>query len=104
MPEISAASRASPGRRLREAWATRTLPVPGVFNALVARLAQHLGFEAVYLSGAALSAAAGVPDIGLLTLTEFVEEARQITAATTLEDKRAADVAKACDLTARRPS
>jgi methylisocitrate lyase len=69
----------SPGRRLRDAFGRGTIAVPGVFNALVARMAERIGFQAVYLSGAALSAAAGVPDIGLLTLTEFVEEARRIT-------------------------
>jgi methylisocitrate lyase len=58
--------------------------VPGVFNALVARMAERLGFRAVYLSGGALSAATGVPDIGLLGLAEFVEEARRITQATSL--------------------
>jgi methylisocitrate lyase len=47
-------------------------------------MAERLGFEAVYLSGAALSAAMGVPDVGLITLTEFVDEARRITQATSL--------------------
>jgi methylisocitrate lyase len=75
---------ASPGRRLREAWQSEAVAVPGVFNALVARMAQQLGFRAVYLSGAALSASAGVPDVGLLGLAEFAEEARRITAACSL--------------------
>lgn len=78
------AARLSPGRRLREAWAAGAIQVPGVFNALVARMAERLGFPAVYLSGAALSAAAAVPDVGLLTVTEFVEQARGITLATSL--------------------
>jgi methylisocitrate lyase len=76
--------RRSPGRRLRDAWAAAPLAVPGVFNALVGRMAERLGFQAMYLSGAALSASAGVPDVGLLTLTEFVEEARRLTAASSL--------------------
>jgi methylisocitrate lyase len=74
----------SPGRRLRAAWAAEPLQVPGVFCPLVARLAERLGFRAVYLSGAALSATAAVPDVGLLTLTEFVEAARGMVAATSL--------------------
>jgi methylisocitrate lyase len=74
----------SPGRRLREAWAAGPIQVPGVFNALVARMAERLGFPAVYLSGGALSAATGIPDVGLLTLPEFVEEARRITLAASL--------------------
>jgi methylisocitrate lyase len=45
-------------------------------------MAERLGFRAVYLSGAALSACAGVPDVGLLTLTEFVEAARSLVGAT----------------------
>ncbi len=59
--------------------------IPGVFNALTARTAESLGFPAVYLSGGALSAGwAGVPDIGLLTQTEFAEQAAVLARATTL--------------------
>jgi methylisocitrate lyase len=75
---------ASPGRRLRLAWQSEPIAVPGVFNALVAKMAERLGFHAVYLSGGALSAAHGVPDVGLLSLNDFVEFARTITQATTL--------------------
>src|SRR5471032_1264329 len=74
----------SPGRRLRDAWQRQPIAIPGVFNALVAKVAEQLGHDAVYLSGGALSAAFGVPDVGLLTLTEFVTEARTIARATTL--------------------
>jgi methylisocitrate lyase len=56
--------------------------IVGVFNALVARMAERLGFQAIYLSGGALSASLGLPDIGLVTLTEFVEEAHRLTQAT----------------------
>jgi methylisocitrate lyase len=74
----------SPGRRLRDAWSAETIALPGVFCPLVAKMAERLGFRAVYLSGAALSATLGVPDIGLVTLTEFADATRAITAATTL--------------------
>jgi methylisocitrate lyase len=74
----------SPGQRLRQAISARTIAVPGVFNPLVAMMAERLGFEAVYLSGGALSAGLGVPDIGLVTLTEFVDAARAIARATSL--------------------
>ncbi len=74
----------SPGRRLRQAWQKETVAIPGVFNALVARMAERLGFAAIYQSGAVLSAAAGVPDVGLLSLTEFVEQARTVAQATSL--------------------
>jgi methylisocitrate lyase len=81
MSEVRAAS---PGRRLRDAMAARPVMLPGVFNPLVARLAERTGFQAVYLSGAALSASLGQPDVGLVALPEFVDAARAITAATDL--------------------
>ena len=75
----------SPGARLRRAWSERPVMIPGVFNALTAKLAERLGYSAVYLSGGALSAGwAGVPDIGLLTLSEFAEEAAVLARATSL--------------------
>ena len=77
-------SRRSPGRQLRDSWAAGPVLIPGVFSPLVAKLAEKLGFSAVYLSGGALSAASGVPDIGLLTLTEFTDEARRIAQSTSL--------------------
>lgn len=45
--------------------------LPGAFNGLTAKQVQEAGFEGAYISGAALSASAGLPDIGLLSLTEF---------------------------------
>src|SRR5437588_293037 len=66
----------SPGHRLRQAWQRETLAVPGVWSALVARMAERQGFHAVYLSGAALSAGMALPDVGLVTLPEFVDAAR----------------------------
>ena len=74
----------SPGRRLREAWASGPVALPGVFCPLVAKLAERAGFKAAYLSGGALSAGNGVPDIGLLTLTEFVQAAQLTASATSL--------------------
>jgi methylisocitrate lyase len=72
----------SAGRRLRNAWQVEPIAIPGVFNALVAKMAECLGFQAVYLSGGALSAAAGLPDVGLLSLTDFADFARSLTLAT----------------------
>jgi methylisocitrate lyase len=74
----------SPGRKLRNIWSIGPFALPGVFSPLVARLAERIGFPAVYLSGGALSASSGVPDIGLLTLTEFVSQAQLIVQATNL--------------------
>jgi methylisocitrate lyase len=75
---------ASPGRRLRSAWQAEPIAIPGVFNARVGGMAERLGFRAVYLSGGALSACHGVPDVGLLSVTEFAEAARSIASATSL--------------------
>lgn len=55
------------------------LVIPGVPDPLCARIAQAEGFQAVFVSGYASSAAyLGAPDIGLLTLTEMVDCARRI--------------------------
>jgi methylisocitrate lyase len=66
-------------RRLRELMAAGTVVAPGAFNAVTAMAAERIGFEAVYISGAGLAdGVAGFPDIGLLTLTEVVQQARYI--------------------------
>ena len=64
--------------RLREVLSTRTIAIPGAFNALIALQIERAGFDAVYVSGAALSACRGIPDIGLLTLADVAEEAGRI--------------------------
>jgi methylisocitrate lyase len=70
---------ATPGRRLRDAAKDVTIQVPGAFNALVARMAEAAGFDAVYLSGAALSAGVmALPDVGLFSLTELVQQTAYI--------------------------
>jgi len=72
--------RPSPGKLLRAAVADNTIQIPGAFNALVAKLIEQTGFDAVYLSGAALSAGVlGIPDIGLFSLTELVTQATYLT-------------------------
>lgn len=72
----------SPAAALRASVAAATIVVPGAPIALAARLIEREGFEAVYLSGAALSAGVfGVPDIGIVTLDQLVEQTRIITAA-----------------------
>ena len=53
--------------------------LPGAFNGLVARAVADAGFEGAYVSGAAVTASYGVPDIGLLTLNEFCGVIRQVT-------------------------
>ena len=65
--------------RLRELIAKGATMLPGVPNAAMAREAERAGFDAVYVSGAGMAnATAGVPDIGLLTLTEVAQLAGYI--------------------------
>ena len=71
----------SPGHILRETIADSAIQVPGAPNALMGRLIEDMGFSAMYLSGAALSAGVvGMPDIGLFTLTELVQHLQYLTA------------------------
>src|SRR6184192_4555013 len=64
----------SKAARLRELIAQGAIMMPGVPNGSMARQVERAGFDAVYVSGAGMAnATAGVPDIGLLTLTEVVQ-------------------------------
>lgn len=51
--------------------------IPGAFNALAALAVRDAGFGAAYISGAATSVSAGVPDVGILTLDHFVRTIRE---------------------------
>ena len=56
-----------------------TVVLPGVYDALTAVAAHRSGFEAAYISGAAVTnSQLGVPDIGLLTMTEMASQAARI--------------------------
>ncbi len=69
----------SRSNRLRELLRDGCVAMPGVFNASMGRLVERAGFDAVYISGAGLcNATAGVPDVGLLTLTEVAQLAGYI--------------------------
>jgi methylisocitrate lyase len=64
----------SRGSRLRQLIKEGCVAMPGVFNASMGRLVERSGFDALYISGAGLcNATAGVPDVGLLTLTEVAQ-------------------------------
>jgi 2-methylisocitrate lyase-like PEP mutase family enzyme len=57
----------------------RALLVPGAANALTARIIEDLGFEALYLTGAGFAnTELGIPDIGLVNMTEITEAAMRI--------------------------
>jgi methylisocitrate lyase len=66
------------GDRLRASLDGGASAVPGVFNGLTALLAAEAGAPALYLSGAALSASMGLPDVGLFTREELVRVVAQI--------------------------
>jgi len=57
----------------------KTIAVPGVFSPSVALLARDAGFRALYFSGAAFSGLLGLPDLGVVTLTEVTQAVGQIT-------------------------
>jgi 2,3-dimethylmalate lyase len=62
----------------------RMIVAPFVLNALHARIAELVGFEAVYMTGAGTAAERGFPDVGLLTMTEMVTNAKYIANSTNI--------------------
>jgi methylisocitrate lyase len=71
-----------PGQRLRALLGNppgpeKTVMMPGAFNALCAKAIGDAGFHAAYISGAATSVSAGVPDVGLLGLEHFCRVIRE---------------------------
>ena len=73
----------SAGDRFREALGQeKPLQIAGTPNALVAMMAQRVGFRAIYLSGAGVANLSfGLPDLGVTTLDNVLEDARRITGA-----------------------
>jgi 2-methylisocitrate lyase-like PEP mutase family enzyme len=59
----------------------KLLAAPGCFDGLSARLVQESGFETAYLSGGAVARSMGIPDIGLVTMSETIERAAQVVSA-----------------------
>jgi methylisocitrate lyase len=60
------------------------LPMPGAHNGMASLQAKAAGFEALYLSGAAMTASMGLPDLGIITVDEVCFFIRQITRASGL--------------------
>src|SRR6185437_5566776 len=60
------------------------LRVPGAYNGLAALQAKRQGFEALYLSGAAVSASMGLPDLGIITVEDVCFFIRQVSRAAAL--------------------
>ncbi|MDB5331122.1 MAG: 2-methylisocitrate lyase [Phycisphaerales bacterium] len=76
----------TPGSRFRAALAAeRPLQVVGAINAFCALMAEQAGFRALYLSGAGVANASyGLPDLGITTLNDVLEDVRRVTAASAL--------------------
>ena len=72
-------------RRFRELLAgSEIVQFPGAINPINAQIIEQIGFEGIYISGGAFSAAQGLPDIGLTTLTEVADHGRAISRVTNL--------------------
>ena len=76
----------TPGGMLRAAMdEERPLQVVGVINAYAAIMAEHVGFQALYLSGAGVANASfGFPDLGMTTMNDVLDDVRRVTSATRL--------------------
>ncbi|EFM12395.1 methylisocitrate lyase [Paenibacillus curdlanolyticus YK9] len=78
--------RQSAGQRLRSAVeAERPLQVAGAINAYAAMMAEQVGFRALYVSGAGVANASfGLPDLGITSLNDCVEDVRRLSSVTEL--------------------
>lgn len=76
----------SPGKKLRDLVRTQApLQIVGTINAYSALMAEQLGHRAIYLSGGGVAASSlGMPDLGISTLHDVLEDARRITDRTQL--------------------
>jgi methylisocitrate lyase len=76
----------TPGTKFRTALSQeKPLQIVGTINAYAAILAKHTGFQAIYLSGAGVANASyGLPDLGITTSTNVLEDAWRITSAVDL--------------------
>src|SRR5437870_12042006 len=59
----------------------KLLVARGCFDGLSARLVEEAGFEAAYFGGGAVARSMGIPDIGLVTMSEVIERAAQVVSA-----------------------
>jgi methylisocitrate lyase len=69
----------SPGAELRKRMERDIVVLPGVWDAITARIAESAGAQALYLTGAGVTnSRLGVPDVALLTLLEMADQARNV--------------------------
>jgi len=75
--------KAAPAERLRTLLnGKRIVVAPGVFSPSVAKLAEKIGFESLYFSGAGFSNLLALPDLGITTLSEVARATHEITSQT----------------------
>lgn len=76
----------TPGKKFRQALAdNKPLQIVGTINAYAAMMAERIGHQAIYLSGGGVANASyGLPDLGMTSLNDVVEDVRRITAASSL--------------------
>ncbi len=74
----------SQGAKFRAAYTNESpLQIPGTINAYTALMAEQVGYKAIYLSGGGVANASyGLPDLGMTSLNDVLEDVRRITAAT----------------------
>ena len=79
-------SQLSPGARFRQALANnKPLQIVGTINAYSAMMAERIGHQAIYLSGGGVANASyGLPDLGITSLNDVLEDVRRITSASRL--------------------
>ena len=81
----------------------KIVAAPGVYDALSALIAEQAGFEALYLTGNGQAwSMIGMPDVGLITLTEMADRVRAIRAVTSAALIADADVGYGSLLNVRR--
>lgn len=76
----------TPGQRFRQAVENnKPLQIVGTINAYSAMMAERIGHQAIYLSGGGVANASyGLPDLGMTSLNDVVEDVRRITSASSL--------------------
>ncbi len=76
----------TPGQKFRQALAdNQPLQIVGTINAYAAMMAERIGHQAIYLSGGGVANASyGLPDLGMTSLNDVLEDVRRITSASSL--------------------
>eukprot|EP00928_Gymnodinium_smaydae_P027148 TRINITY_DN21083_c0_g2_i1.p1 TRINITY_DN21083_c0_g2~~TRINITY_DN21083_c0_g2_i1.p1 ORF type:complete len:337 (-),score=54.55 TRINITY_DN21083_c0_g2_i1:152-1081(-) len=78
------AFRPSMGSRLRNLMAKECVALPGAYCGLVGRLVAEKGFKGSYISGAAVTASLGLPDIGVVSVDQFAARIKEVVSVSNL--------------------